>query len=207
MSNAEPANLEALRDDLRSDSAERAVRAWEHLVLAALDLTPDRAPLSRWAQVYADISHRLTDEADASEALPSSALGSPDHAPADLDAIWGLVYGARTFLLARHLLRQNPAPAGPFVDLGAGWGPFGLAFAVAHPGSDVTLMDLSAPRLARAARLFELAGLPRPQLVAGDTRRQPPRAGVSGAALPYSLGEMVAGTRDEVEAGVGLLSA
>jgi small ribosomal subunit Rsm22 len=179
--------------------------AFERAVLSALGVEPSDAALARWAEVYSHVSSVLTREAAAGRFdAPSSAIETPQSrawTEVDFDAVWGLVYAARTHAIARRLLDAYPAQAGAFAEIGAGWGPFGLAAARAG-GTEVHLVELSASRLARAARLFAAMGMPEPRTHPEDAvqsasiDRSIGGRSLSAIALPYSLGEM-AGVDDD----------
>lgn len=174
---------------------EDDAEAFEKSVLRALGFdvrhwAPEDLPIDRWGAAYARLSEYLI--AGAAGVTHHSHPESAD-ALADMDAVWGLVYGARTRVIARRLLRAYPPPPGRFVEVGAGWGPFAHAAQGSIRGIHSYLIDLSGNRLARARSLFEASGFPAPQLQVGDaTAVEVPEA--SGIAVPYALGEMIAGS-------------
>lgn len=198
--------LSEARAALRSPDEELRCIGFEELVLRALGGARAEIPVARWGAVYADLSRRLTAELNLEDNDgPSALVGrSSGLAARDLDAVWGVVYAARTFHVAQEILARYPLGPGSFADLGAGWGPFALAAALSRPDVPVTLVDLSPERLENARRLFEVAGLGAPQLVVGDARTYHATAH-GGVALPYSFGEMLARERSPEESGRRLL--
>jgi hypothetical protein len=188
------------------DRAAIAARAdaFEAAVFRALELDDADAPIARWAEIYAHVSSVLTRDVEAGRFdAPSTLIEGPVKgrwADIDIDAVWGLVYAARTHLIASRILAAHPPPPGPCAELGAGWGPFGLAAAFVGFGP-IHLMDVSKPRLDRAARLFDASGLEPPILHPGDVSRSKRIADLgplSAIALPFAFGEMLG--RDATDA-------
>jgi hypothetical protein len=181
-----------------SDIGDReALERYERAVLEVSGtLDP---PIERWSRVYDLTSKALTSEAAEIDPGPTGLLRPSGFEAADANIVWGLIYGARTYAIARWLLAETPPAEGVFVELGAGWGPFGLA--AASLGHRVVLVDLSAERLRSARSMFAALGFREPQCLVEDawSFRLPAEAG--SIALPYSFGEMLRGRRDELRAG------
>jgi hypothetical protein len=174
------------------DPAARAV-AFETCTLEALSISETNRPWERWAAVYARASAKLAASEERGE-FETASSGWLDAAssvsdPRDHDAVWGLIYAARTFQIGVEILRAYPAPPGRFIELGAGWGPFALAAAASGHQGPFELADLSEGRLRRAERLFASAGAAAPVLRIGDVRSQ--QVGpCSAIAAPFSFGEL-----------------
>lgn len=178
-----------------------ALELYENAVLEVLGASG--VSVSRLSRVYDLVSHALTAAAEDADPGPTGLLRPSGFTAVEADGIWGLIYGARTFAVARWLLAETPPADGAFVELGAGWGPFGLV--AASLGRRVVLVDLSAERLRSARALYQALALPLPEVVVTDawSYRLPSDAG--SLALPYSLGEMLRGRRDEAQAGADRL--
>lgn len=158
---------------------------YEAAVLEALGLSEATIPWARWSRAYEAISTALTE--DRAEVLASGASGNLGDA--DTRAVAALVFGARSYTIARSVLAAYPPPAGRVAELGAGCGPLGLA--AAGLGHRVELHDVSATSLALAPGLYKAAGLPAPACSVGDA------AALGGAdfvaiGLAFSLNEMLA---------------
>lgn len=161
--------------------------AFENWVIGALGGDPSPSAIEEWANAYRAHSQRLLTERPATSGL-SSGGGA-------LDAALGLVYGARTFWVAQHLLAAFKPGPGIIIELGSGFGPFGLAAALQDRERVVRLVDASADRLAFGRRVFHVAQLGEPEVEVGDLRS----ANVSGAgavALPFALNELGRGVDD-----------
>jgi hypothetical protein len=158
---------------------------YEKGVLAALGLDADRVPWSRWARAYERLSAALTE--DREEVLEATASGSLGDG--DTRAVAALVFGARSFVIARAVLQAYPAPEGLVAELGAGCGPFGLAASIlGHP---VELRDISAQSLELAPLLHRAASLPEPKCSVGSADALT-GSNYAAIALAYSLNEMLA---------------
>lgn len=156
---------------LLSDEEGASAEAFELAVLESLDLAEaSDSMITRWAQVYEHVHAVLVGDAGGSPG-PSAKMTVPASkrwGQEDLDAVWGLIYAARTFQVARRILRAYPPARGALLDIGAGWGPFGFAAALLDPRTPIELRDVSAERLNRARRLFAAAGLPTPAIEVAD---------------------------------------
>lgn len=158
---------------------------YEAAVLEALGLSEGTIPWARWSRAYEAISTALTE--DRAEVLAGGASG--DLGDAETRAVAALVFGARSFVIARSVLAAYPPPAGLVVELGAGCGPLGLA--AAGLGHQVELQDISAASLALAPGLYKAAGLPAPACSIGDAGALG-GAGYAAIGLAFSLNEMLA---------------
>lgn len=157
------------------------------------------------AAAYTELSEALIEAED--EGGPSGVLGrsgGTGRARRAARAVWALVYGARTFRVAQALLRAQAPGTGRFYELGSGWGPFGLAAALAG-ASPVHLVDVAPEGLEESSALFEALGAGAPSVAVGDARGVVP-SGAGGVALPFSLREMVRREADPVRAAVRLLA-
>jgi hypothetical protein len=169
-----------------ADDLARA-EAFELCVLEALELGDRQPPLDRWSAAYARLSELLTcsDERRRFEAPSAVAFEDEDRGTIEaVEAVSGLIYAARSYQIALHLLGAYPTE-GLVVDVGAGWGPFALAAAM-RGATDTCLIDTSAERLHRALKLFDAAGAPRPQTIVADVERSaPPPCGTLLAAFAW----------------------
>jgi hypothetical protein len=158
--------------------------AFERAVLSSLGVS--EPPVERWAEAYRRLSSALTQDRAALASAPSAAIAGPDAL-----GVTGLVFAARTLQIARRILRAYPAPNGRFVEVGAGWGPFGLAASLSG-SSPIELRDLVRAPLERATAAFRSLDLEAPRTVVGhgDAVSGP----ASGIALAFSWNEMIAGT-------------
>ncbi len=182
-----------LQESLRSADIERRSRAFEQLILDAVGLGED--DLQALAHAYQFLSEaiirRRQEAATGAFVAPRGAIYSRSH----LLAVWGLVYGWRTFEIARRLISEfNPSP-GLAVELGAGWGPYSLQAAL-H-GFDTELVEVSRESRDLTLAVFESLGLQAPELVHRKASRDDVR-GASLVALPYSIWE-IRDLRDESE--------
>lgn len=168
---------------LLSEDASSRAGAFEEAVLEALELDPLKVSQDRLARAYVWLSDRLNRGTMEPSALAESDVVEAD----DVAAVFGLVYGARSFHVAHRLLAHYPPPPGPIVEVGAGWGPFALVASL-MTRRRATLVDVSEAALRRASRLFAAAGAPAPELVTGSATELFGSFGT--IAAPFSLGEM-----------------
>lgn len=169
---------------LRSDDPDRRGEAFETLVLGALELS--EVDLDELAAAYAFLSEALLARAPTT-ASGQIAAERARFSETHLLGVWGLVYGWRTFEVARRLLDEARPEPGRCVEIGSGWGPYGLQAALR--GFEVELVELSGPALELGARIFRAVGVPAPKRI----RRGPSREDVRDAslvALPFSLWEL-----------------
>lgn len=174
----------------------QALERYESAVLKVLRLQPEKE-LPRLSRVYDHLSQQMTVAAESADLGPTALLAQDRLDARDLDAVWGLIYGARSYAIARRLFAEHPPPEGLFVEVGAGWGPFGLA--AAELGREVALVDVSRARLDRAAELFVALGLRAPAIIAADAWRAPLPAGTRSIAAAYSFGEMIRALRNPIQ--------
>lgn len=146
---------------------------YEARVLDWFGWSASDAPVNELATAYRRLSERLV--VSAGEAPSGAFAGRLDL------AVRALVYGWRSVVVARRLLRSRPASE-RVVELGSGLGPFGLV--AAARGSAVLLVDVAGAILAESAGYFEAFGLPKPA-----TRRATLEQGAAEPGwrvLPYS---------------------
>jgi hypothetical protein len=195
--------MPSLLDDLRGGDPEARASALEHAILQGLSLRPDDALVPRLARAYGELSVALL-AAEEQGTTPSGLWGEGDGASARR-AVWGLIYGARTFELGLRFWAAFGKP-GRCVELGSGWGPFGLAAAVAA-SARVELVDASAEALQLGSRIFGAAGLDTPACAAGEVTPERVPRGTELVALPFSLGELMRVHPDPTEHGARFLQA
>lgn len=174
-----------LQESLRSASVDRRSLAFEQLVLDSVGL--DESDLQALGHAYQFLStaiiKRSGGAATGSFEAPKGAIYSRSH----LLAVWGLVYGWRTFELARRLISEFRPLPGLAVELGAGWGPYSLQAAL-H-GFEVKLVEVSRTSREFTLAIFEALGLPEPIFVHREASLEDAK-GASLVSLPYSLWEI-----------------
>jgi hypothetical protein len=195
--------MRSLLDELRGGAPEARAGALERAILEGLALRPDDSLVPQLARAYGELSAALL-AAEELGTTPSGLWGEGEGASARR-AVWGLIYGARTFELGLRFWSRFGQP-GRCVELGSGWGPFGLAAAVAG-GARVELFDASAEALHLGGRIFRAAGLETPACTAGAVTPERVPRGTDLVALPFSLGELVRVHPDPLEHGARFLEA
>jgi hypothetical protein len=164
---------------------------WERCVLAAVELTDPEAHLGELVKAYTVLSQVYWQEdTDQGPSGHATFSGLDDRY---LHAIRGLIFGAKTFGIARWLLQRYPQQGGRLLEFGAGWGPFGVAAALSG-AAEIELVEASGALRALARRLFEAMDLSAPKTESagipkgdgGETNRG------TSVALPFVYGERVA---------------
>lgn len=173
-----PPEAPGLREALTGDDPARRLGALERLICAQLSL--DEGDVDGLARAYRALSEALV----AREGGASGRLQVDDRGVGERErlGVWGLIYGARSFEIARGLGLDWGARV---AELGAGWGPFGLAAGLS--GAQVQLVDLAGPNL----RLGE--GLCRRLDIPCQTHRQDAlrwQGEVDTLVLAYSMNEL-----------------
>lgn len=174
--------MENASHPLLSLPEDRLGAYYEERVLALFGWDATTAPLGELASAYRGLSAALISSAGAG---PSGGVSvrsggvTEDH----VMAVRMLLYGFRTVLVARRLLRTFPPEEERLVELGSGVGPFALVAAASKLST--TLVDADASVLERASGFFDAFGLKAP-----TTRREELLAAcdLPGAlAAPYSV--------------------
>ena len=145
---------------LRSVDPDRRSHAFEELVVRAFHVereTEDEA----LSLAYVALSDALLKrkQGDRSGSFKRGINRGFDDRHVDI--VWALIYGARTFYRARDLLTEFPSRPGRCLEIGSGWGPFGLAAAL--DGHQVELIEPTATDWSSTHQLYDAAGLPRPR--------------------------------------------
>ncbi len=139
---------------LSEQHGERA-QALEAAVFSALAVDPAALPIRRLADRYRTFSERLLQVV----AEPGNPTGdvTADH---DLDTIllWAIVYGARTFHVTHRLIDMLKLNPESMVEIGGGWGPAALAFALR--GSHTAIVDVAPRQIAFGREFFAHLQLP-----------------------------------------------
>ena len=133
---------------------ERA-SALEDVVLAALNVAPDELEIRRLGQAYRQLSEALL-KATQEPGRTTGSLGTRTDSSA-LDAIWGLIYGARSFHVLSRILSAYAQGYNSAVDIGGGWGPAGLWCAL--QGMSVRVVEVDRARRDLGRRVFEASGV------------------------------------------------
>lgn len=170
---------------LLSDNVEHRSLAFEATILEALEI--DALDVDRLAEAYRFLSgallSRSADEASGAFTPPKKAGFSQNH----VLAVWGLIYGWRTFEMARRLMLEFEPSPGLAVEIGGGWGPYALQASLrGFSARIIEVSDLAAP-MTRA--VFERLGLPVPERIHRPAAHIDGR-GASLVALPYSFWEI-----------------
>jgi hypothetical protein len=175
----------SLQQALRSSDPDQRSGAFETLVFETLRLGDTDLP--GIASAYAQLSDAILQREAGAASGGLLWRATPAQERTHLWAAWALAYGWRTFERAGELLAEFKPPAGLVVELGSGWGPFGLRAALL--GYQVRLVDAESANFTLSQSLFQAAGL-------GDAERraEPARpshaVGASCVAFPYSVWEM-----------------
>lgn len=178
---------------LQSEDPELRLSALEQLICEALQL--GEADLEALAAAYRALSAALLSrQRGASGQLSAKQLGISERARL---GVWGLIYGVRSFEIARALDVDFGASV---AELGSGWGPFSLAAALG--GAEVELVDLAGPNLKLGEQLLSALGLPCETRRADLLRWQGPAQTI---ILPYVVNE-VFGREEQLRPAVKQLS-
>ena len=169
-----------------SDDPRIRIAALEAAILGTLGYDADDVPIRRWAQTYRELSRAVLKQTEFA-GRPTGDLDA-SHNAADVDAVWALVYGARSFHVASDLLGSFGRPDDVVLELGAGWGP--TALVAAARGLRARTVEVNAAREALGRRLFCELGLERQSRIGRS--RPADGEGASLAVWSYSLREMAA---------------
>ncbi len=174
------------------------MEAFEDAVLSVLGVADPDPEVRRWGHAYRRLSNALTADRGATLARgPSAALGDDD-----TTAVAGLIQAARTFRVARELLKAFPIADGPVVELGAGWAPFSVA-AAAMGRRELEIVDLARTRVELGAALVRRAG-GEPRVRVLDAKRWS-GSKYAAVAAPFVLNELVADAADPSGAAVAIV--
>lgn len=152
---------------------------YEDRVISALSL--ERTTLDELAGAYRALSAVLNDGPSG----PSASVSLAGVEERVRLGAWLLIYGFRTVMVARRLLRAFPLEGAGLTELGSGAGPFGLVAAAS--GSEVELVDLDGPTLAASGPFYDAFELPSPTTRRLDVTHALGRDAV--VAAPYSAME------------------
>ena len=163
-----------------------SIQEYEDAIVAALQLEVDADRLQEWAEAYQTLLQSLTvDRARGLRHKTSAALRGNG-----MDAVRGLVHGGKTFRIAASLLHAYPAPEGPMIEIGAGWGPFALdAAGQAH--QPIMLIEKSKRMLAYAQKAFAAAAYAPPKTIARDLKESITYRNYSAFAAPFVLNDLL----------------
>ncbi len=176
-----------------------SIQDYEEAIVAALQVEVDEYRLQEWARAYQTLLKTLTvDRASGLRHKTSAALRGNG-----MDAVRGLVHGGKTFRIAQCLLGAYPAPAGPMIEIGAGWGPFALA-AAAHAHQPIMLLEKNKRMLAYAHKAFAAAGYEQPKALANDAGDRVTYRNYSALAAPFVLNELLFDVADSEKDAVAL---
>lgn len=148
------ATAELIGDLRRSETRARAL---EEALLDVFGWTEDTVPIRPLGNAYRRLSEDLIN-ATESPGVGTGGLGSGQSGRSELvAAVWGFVYGMRSFHVASRILPAYARSPGRLVDLGGGWGPAALWGAL--NGFSVKVIESEKQRVALGKELFRRLGL------------------------------------------------
>lgn len=170
---------------LRSSISDVRMTALEGLILEALGFEESDVDIRRLGRAYRQLSEALI----GATIDPGSRTGTltAGLSRVDLNAIWGLVYGARSFQIVSRILSRYADGFPRIADIGGGWGPAAL-WSVTH-GRDARVVEAAARPVEFGHQLFDRLALP----VDWRQKHAEPRDldGMDLGVLSFSLREFV----------------
>jgi len=135
-------------DALTEGDARARAHALEKAVCRALEIEPSDVDIRSAARTYLELSRSILARG------PGAATGDllDQHSSQNLNLVWGLIYGIRTFQVASRILPPLLLHGESVVELGAGWGPAGLVASVRH--HHVTLVERSRQRVSLSKAIY-----------------------------------------------------
>jgi len=170
---------------LRSEDPDRRSRAFETTILDATEVEPNE--VEALAAAYRHLSESLLNRAPDAASGRFSPSSSGAFERRHQDAVWGLIFGFRTFEVARRLMEELEPPPGVAVEVGGGWGPYALQASLR--GFEVRVVDVASEAQKMSRAVFGCLGLEPPRF-----ESRPAALGDADdatlVAMPYSLWEM-----------------
>lgn len=174
-----------LLQGLRSPDTDRRALAFETTILEALDVGPEE--VDELAEAYRYLSEALLGRGGGVASGDFEPPAKAQFARPHMLAVWGLIYGWRTFEMARRLMGEFRPQVGLAVEIGSGWGPYSL-FAALN-GFSVRLIEISEVATQMSHRIWSHLDLPAPEVVHRPASHSDGRD-ASLIALPYSMWEI-----------------